>query len=242
MPTEPDLSFVVPAFNEAERMRDTIPEMIAYIRSRPEIGSFEILVVDDGSSDGTAARARDLLDGVPGRVLAYEPNRGKGAAVRHGMLAARGRIRLFSDVDLSTPIDEIPRFLHAHAEGMDVVIGSRKRPGARVERHQPLLRESMGKIFTFLSNVLVVSGVSDFTCGFKSFTAPAAERVFPHLTLEDWSFDTELLWLVRRHGLRMREVPVRWRDDPATRVSRFRDTVRSLQGLVRLVRRRLDIA
>jgi hypothetical protein len=154
---------------------------------------------------------------------------------------ARGRIRLFSDVDLSTPLEEIPRFLRAHAAGHDVVIGSRKRPGARVEQHQPWLRESMGKVFTFLSNVLVVSGVSDFTCGFKSFTADAAERVFPHLTLEDWSFDTELLWLVRCHRCSTKEVPVRWLDDPRTRVNRLRDTLHSLRGLLTLAAVRMGL-
>ena len=231
----PDFSLVIPAYNEAERLAVTLPRMLEYLESEPAVGSFEVVVVDDGSADGTADTARGLLNGNPGRVVAYTPNHGKGRAVRRGMLAARGRIRLFSDADLSTPLEEIPRFVAAHRRGYEVVIGSRKRPGARVEKHQPLLRESMGKVFTFLSNVLVVSGVSDFTCGFKSFTAQASARVFPEMTIDDWSFDTELLWRVRRAELSMKELPVRWEDDPRTHVNRMKDTLRSLEGLGRLV-------
>jgi glycosyltransferase involved in cell wall biosynthesis len=237
MSKKPDFSLVIPAYNEAERLPATLPRMVSYLDGLPGV-SYEIVVVDDGSADETAARAEAELNGSPGRVISYRPNRGKGCAVKRGMLASEGRIRLFSDADLSTPLTEIPRFLAAHRRGYDVVIGSRKRPGARVVRRQPLLRESMGKVFTLLSNVLVVSGVSDFTCGFKSFTAEASERVFPRMEIEDWSYDTELLWLVRDEGLRLKEVPVSWEDDPRTKVSRVKDTVRSLKGLLRMARRR----
>lgn len=228
----------MPAYNEAARLartlpviRERLPDLVAGRRA-------EILVVDDGSSDATADTATRLLDGFPGRVVSYRTNRGKGHALIRGMLAARGAVRLFSDADLSTPLDEIPRFLAAHDAGADVVIGSRKRPGANVERHQPPTRESLGKVFTALANVLVLSGVSDFTCGFKSFTAPAAERIFSELTAWDWSFDVEALWLARKHGFRLREVPVTWRNDPQTKVHLKRDILRSFAGLLRIVRRR----
>jgi dolichyl-phosphate beta-glucosyltransferase len=236
--TSVDFSLVVPAYNESDRLLRTLPEMRERLaRLLPE-REFEIVVVDDGSEDGTADTARRLLDGFPGRVLSYGENRGKGYALIRGMLGARGAIRLFSDADLSTPLAEIPGFLAAHAAGADAVIGSRKRPGADVERHQPVIRESMGKVFTALANILVVSGVSDFTCGFKSFTARAAEDVFSRMTSHDWSFDVEVLWLVRRLGYRLKELPVRWRDDPRTKVDLKRDTLRSFVGLMKLVRQR----
>jgi dolichyl-phosphate beta-glucosyltransferase len=209
--------------------------MVEALRSDGIPGVAEIVLVDDGSDDGTAEVAGKLFRPIPHRVISYLPNRGKGHAVRVGMLSARGRIRLLSDADLSTPLDEIPRFLAAHRAGYDVVIGSRKRPGARVEVRQPWLRESMGKIFTFLSGTLVASGITDFTCGFKSFTAEAAETVFSRLRLPDWSYDTELLWRVRSLGLKLREVPVRWTDDPATRVNRLRDAIRSFGGILRVL-------
>lgn len=234
----PAFSLIVPAYNEAERLSTTLPRMVREVVALFPPETAEIVVVNDGSSDDTAERASELLADFPARVVSYAQNRGKGYAVREGMLAARGAIRLFTDADLSTPLSEIPRFLEAHRRGASVVIGSRKRPGAKVDRRQPLLRESMGRVFTFLSNVLVVSGVTDFTCGFKSFTAEAAERVFPRIQLTDWTFDTELLWLVRRAGFSLREVPVRWEDDPRTRVRRLSATVHSLAGLARLTIRR----
>lgn len=236
----PGLSLVIPAYNEAERLGQTVPEIRDALDGLAVPGGVEVVVVDDGSRDGTADRARELLEGMNARVISYEPNRGKGRAVKVGMLEARGAIRLLSDADLSTPLAEIPRFLAAHRRGYSAVIGSRKRPGARVEIHQPLLRETMGKLFTFLSNVLVVSGVSDFTCGFKSFTARAAREVFTRLVLEDWSYDTEVIWRVRRQGLSLKEVPVRWRDDPRSRVSPMSDSVRSFQGILKLLRMRCN--
>jgi dolichyl-phosphate beta-glucosyltransferase len=213
--------------------------MLDFLRSCPELRAPEIVIVDDGSTDGTADLARRLLGDFPGRVVSYAQNRGKGHAVKTGMLAAVAPIRLFCDADLSTPIEEIPRFLAAHRAGHDVVIGSRKRPGARVQVHQPIVRESMGKVFTCLASILVVSGVTDFTCGFKSFTGEAAEAVFPRLTVEDWCYDAELLFLVRRLGMTLKEVPVCWEDDPDTRVNAIRDTIRSFLGLLRLFRRRI---
>jgi dolichyl-phosphate beta-glucosyltransferase len=237
-PKSVDFSLVVPAYNEADRLVRTLPVMREKLGTLLPERSVEIVLVDDGSADATADTARRLLDGYPGRVISYGGNRGKGYAVIQGMLGARGAVRLFSDADLSTPLEEIPAFLAAHEAGADAVIGSRKRPGADVERHQPLIRESMGKVFTALANVLVVSGVSDFTCGFKSFTAHTAEGVFSRMTSHDWSFDVEVLWLVRRMGYRLTEVPVRWRDDPRTKVNLKRDTIRSFLGLMRLAKQK----
>jgi hypothetical protein len=150
------------------------------------------------------------------------------------MLEARGDLVLMTDADLSTPIEELERLLARLRDGAQVAIGSRKMPGASIEVHQPFLREAMGRIFTWLTSRLVVD-VSDVTCGFKLFTRRAATAIFSRTTLDDWSFDAEVLFLARRLGLGIVEVPVAWRDVPGTKVHRGRDAVRSALGLARIV-------
>jgi len=170
--------------------------------------------VDDGSTDGTAARAaRERV-----RVLRHEPNRGKGYAVRRGMLAATGERRLLTDADLSTPIEELAKLQAALDEGYDVAIGSRAIAGARIEVHQPAYREAMGRLFNRLVQVLLLPGLHDTQCGFKLFSAGAAGAAFAPATLDGFSFDVEALYLARQRGLRIAEVPVTWRNDAATRV------------------------
>jgi dolichyl-phosphate beta-glucosyltransferase len=230
--TAPHLSVVVPAYHEIHRLPASLDVMLAWLAGQPYAS--ELVVVDDGSTDGTADLARRRLAGFPHQVLVHGANRGKGAAVRTGMLAARGAFVLFTDADLSTPIDEAERFLALHAEGAPVVIGTRKAPGAQVLRRQSVVRERMGRVYTWLSSVLVCPGVTDFTCGFKSFRADAARRVFSRLLEPGWAYDTELLFLVRRLGYPVREVPVRWTNDESTRVRLLRDTVGSLAGLARI--------
>ena len=229
-----DLSIVVPAFNEAGRIGAPLREIDRYLRGLEQ--SSEIIVVDDGSSDGTAdvvrAVAADLS--VPLTVLSSASNRGKGHAVRVGMGHATGRAVLMTDADLSTPIEELGRLLPCLANGVDVVIGSRKMPGAVIEERQPWLRESMGRVFTLLINLLLVQ-VSDVTCGFKLFTREAASATFGRMRIDDWSFDAEALYVARRLGLRIQEVPVRWHDVAGTKVNRGLDALRSLGGILRIL-------
>ena len=229
---QPELSLVIPAYNEERRLGPTLQRVLPYLASRNQ--SFEVLVVDDGSSDGTVALAASFAPRWPVRVLKNGRNRGKGYAVKRGMLEARGRYAVFADADLSTPVEELERFLPHLAAGCDVVIGSRKMQGARIHHRQPLHRELMGRVFTFLVRLLVVGGISDITCGFKAFRQAAARGIFCRLRLEDWSFDAELLFLTRRLGLRLQEVPVSWSDAPATKVRLLRDTLSSLRGLLRI--------
>jgi dolichyl-phosphate beta-glucosyltransferase len=178
----------------------------------------EIVVVDDGSTDDTAAAAR-ASGGESLVLLRHEPNRGKGYAVRRGMLAAMGARRLMTDADLSTPIEELEKLMAELDRGFDVAIGSRAIEGARIDVHQPLYREAMGRAFNALVQRLLLPGLHDTQCGFKLFSAAAAEAAFSAGRLDGFSFDVEALFLARRRGLRIAEVPVVWRNDAATRVS-----------------------
>ena len=210
----PALSVVIPAYNEALRLPATLTRVSEHLAARG-LGH-EIVVVDDGSSDATADVARAAGDLV--RVLRHEPNRGKGYAVRRGMLAATGERRLMTDADLSTPIEELAKLEAEIDRGFDVAIGSRAVAGATIEVHQPAYREAMGRFFNVLVQALLLPGLADTQCGFKLFTAPAAEAAFGACRLDGFSFDVEALYVARRRGLRVAEVPVVWRNDAATRV------------------------
>jgi dolichyl-phosphate beta-glucosyltransferase len=211
----PDLTVVIPAYNEASRLPRTLERVRGYLDAQR--ADYELLVVDDGSQDDTAARARAA--GGPRLVLvSNDGNRGKGYSVRRGMLAARGRRRLMSDADLSTPIEELPRLAARMDEGYDVVIASRALPGSRIEVHQPFYRENMGRLFNLLVRLAVVPGLRDTQCGFKLFSAAAAEAAFSASRLDGFAFDVEALYLARRRGFRIAELPVVWRNDAATRV------------------------
>ena len=211
------LSVVIPVFNEEAGLRAALEQTGRFLATH-ESGGHEIVVCDDGSRDGSAKLAESLAAQWPVRVLRWEQNRGKGAVVRDGMLAARGDPVLFMDADLSTPLDELPRFLAALKEGADVAIATRKHHGARIERPQPWHRVALGKNYTRLANALLGLHVSDFTCGFKLFTAAAAKAVFSRQRLDRWSFDAEIVFLAHRLGLRVAELPVRWADRPDSRV------------------------
>jgi dolichyl-phosphate beta-glucosyltransferase len=228
-----ELSVVVPAFNEAARIVEPLRRIDRHLQMRAL--SAELLIVDDGSTDGTADVVRRLAPelATPVRVISSTPNRGKGHVVKVGMTNARGQAVLMTDADLSTPIEELDRLLPVLRDGTQVVIGSRKMTGATVEVHQPLLREWMGRVFTLLTRLLVVR-VSDVTCGFKLFSREAAESIFSRVTLPDWSFDAEALYLARRLGFGVREVPVTWHDVAGTKVNRLRDARRAALGLLRI--------
>jgi dolichyl-phosphate beta-glucosyltransferase len=214
--TEPALSVVVPALNEEDRLPRTLERIVSHLSRRRE--GYELVVVDDGSRDRTA----ELAQAAGATVLRNETNRGKGYAVRRGMLAARGARRLMTDADLSTPIEELDRLCARMDEGHDVVIGSRALPGSRIEVRQPWYRENMGRFFNLFVRALAVPGVTDTQCGFKLFSGAAARDVFSAARLDGFSFDVEVLFLARRKGYRIAEVPVIWRNDAATRVSLLR--------------------
>ena len=214
--SSPALSVVIPAYNEVQRLPPTLERIRAHLAGRA--GGHEVLVVDDGSTDATAA----VAEAAGATVLRNEANRGKGYSVRRGMLHARGERRLMTDADLSTPIEELERLLACMDEGYDVVIGSRALPGSRIEVHQPWYRENLGRVFNGLVRALVLPGLQDTQCGFKLFSAPAARDAFSAARLDGFSFDVEALYVARRRGYRIAEVPVVWRNDAATRVGLLR--------------------
>lgn len=230
--TNPRLSIVIPAYNESRRLPPTLDKVKAWARAQPY--PVEIVIVDDGSRDGTADLARSALAGLDHQVIVHEKNRGKGGGIKTGMCAARGEFVLFSDADLSTPIEEAERFMAEHEKGVPIVIGTRKSQGAQVLKRQNPIRENMGKVFTLLSNWLVCPGISDFTCGFKSFRADACKDIFTKQCEMGWAYDSEVLYLARRLRHEVREVPVRWVNDESTRVNLLRDSVGSLAGLLRI--------
>jgi len=228
-----ELSVVVPAYNEAGRIADTLRRIDSYLQARGLAS--ELLVVDDGSTDGTAEVVRRLTAelATPLVLVSSAPNRGKGHAVKAGVLRACGRAVLLSDADLSTPIEELEKLRACVANGAQVAIGSRKMRGAVIEVRQPFVREALGRVFTFLTRLVIVP-VSDATCGFKLFSHEAAAAIFSRLRLTDWSFDAEALFLASRLGFRIHEVPVRWSDTVGTKVHRGRDAVRAALGLARI--------
>lgn len=230
----PRYSVVIPAYNEAGRLPRTLELVNIFLRSGQ--WPHEILVVDDGSQDRTAEVVRAFAAVHPEVRLLQQPrNRGKGAAIQAGVAATRGELVLFSDADLSTPIEELPRLEAALADGAAVAIASRAVAGARIEEHQPFYREWMGKSFNRMVQWLVLPGLHDTQCGFKLFRGEAARALFPQLTIPGFGFDVEVLYVARRQGLVIREVPVAWRNSRQSKVSPLRDAWRMLGDLFRIL-------
>ncbi len=233
--TAPYLSVVIPAYNEARRLPGTLQRLRAYFTSRSI--AVEVLVVDNRSSDGTAA-AGAAVDWPAIRIVEEAARAGKGAAVRTGMLAAQGQYVLFSDADLSTPIEEVDALLTAIHAGADVAIASRGLPASRVEVHQPWYRERMGKTFNALVQLLVLRGIKDTQCGFKCFRAAAVGPLFEPLQTAGFGFDVEVLARACDLGFQIAEVPTRWINSPDSRVRPGVDSVRMFLELL-AIRRRL---
>jgi dolichyl-phosphate beta-glucosyltransferase len=234
----PALSVVVPAFNEAQRLPPSLLQIVEYLRQRGV--DYEIVVVDDGSTDGTPAVAEAILTplGARGRVLRNPRNLGKGASVRRGMLAARGARVLFSDADLSTPIEEVEKLERALDEGAGVAIGSRAVDRALVEQRQSWPRDVVGRCFNFVVRAFAVRGIQDTQCGFKLFAGEVVAPIFARARIDRFGFDVEVLTLAQRLGIAIAEVPVRWRNNPDSRVTlaqgarAFLDPIRVRAGLL----------
>ena len=217
------LSIIVPSFNEEVRLPASLSLITAYVSSTKR--STEVLVVDDGSNDRTAEVAASFADRIPNlRVLSNGENRGKGYSVRHGMQEARGEYVLFTDADLSAPIEEADKLLSALRQ-YDVAIGSRALNRDLIDVHESLFREFAGIIFNRIVRIVLWLPFVDTQCGFKAFRRERCRIIFEQQRIERFGFDPELLYLARHHGLKATEIPVRWSHSPATKINMMRDSI-----------------
>jgi dolichyl-phosphate beta-glucosyltransferase len=229
----PTLSVIIPAYNEERGVRGTLRLLSAYLAARE--WQWEVRVVDDGSTDGTRQIVEEFSRSEPRVVLQAEPHRGKGGAVRAGMLASRAAYRFMCDADLSMPVREIDRFMPP-AFDTDVAIGSREGIGAR-RVGEPLFRHVAGRVFNSLVRFSTIRDIQDTQCGFKMFSAAAAQTIFPRVTVEGWAFDIEVLYLARLHNLRVREIPIEWHFRADSRLRMGRDSITMLREVMRVRRR-----
>ncbi len=224
----PFLSLIIPAYNEEQRLPRTLTQIQAFLSEQPY--ESEVLVVENGSTDQTAAVVEEF---APDVRLLREPERGKGLAVRRGMMESAGDYRFICDADLSMPIDEVNRFLPPNLDAYDIAIASREVPGA-VRHNEPAYRHWIGRVFNLVVRTMAVPGFQDTQCGFKCFTAEAAEVLFPLQRLDGWTFDVELLYVALRMGYRVKEVPINWYYFPGSRVRIVQDSWLMLADLFRI--------
>lgn len=228
-----DLTIVVPAYNEEQRLGASITAMLRYLSENNING--ELVVVDDGSTDGTAQVARDAAAEFPAlstNVIRYEQNRGKGFAVKTGLQAAKSDLALFSDADLSTPIDEMHKLLDPVRSGeYDVTFGSRAIDRSLIGTHQPWRREQGGKVMNLIIRTMSGLPFADTQCGFKAFNMTKFRPLLDVMHIDRFGFDVEFLFVAKHHGLRLAEIPVRWNDVAGSKVSVLRDTRRMISEL-----------
>jgi len=213
----PTVSFIIPAYNEAERIPQTLVDMDKRLSGVDY--SYEILFVNDGSKDNTASVVRNMAKMVKNlKLVDLKENVGKGGAVKQGMLLAAGRVRLFTDADNSTSIDQFAKMIPLFKEGYGVVIGSRAMKGAQLDPPEPFYRQVIGKALNFLVQLFLLPGIWDTQCGFKAYTDEAAEKIFIISKTVGWGFDVETLVLAKRLGFRIKEIPVHWVNDTRSHV------------------------
>jgi dolichyl-phosphate beta-glucosyltransferase len=225
------LSVVIPAYNEEDRIVKTLERVSQYLERQSYTA--ELIVVDDGSTEQTVPVVLNFLKRInTGTLLQNGRNRGKGYSVRKGVLNSRGQFVLFSDADLSTPIEEITKLLKAVQGEFDIAIGSRGLKSSDVQVHQPWFREYMGKTFNLIIRLLLLSRFHDTQCGFKCFRGDVARELFALQTLDHYSFDVEILLLAKLRHYRVLEVPVQWMNEPNSRVSAIKDSARMLKDVL----------
>lgn len=229
----PFLSIIIPAHNEETRLPHALEQALAFLKTQDY--DSEILVVENGSHDRTFEVAQEFSQSHPTLRVIRETERGKGRAVRRGMLEARGQYRFMCDADLSMSIEQVNRFLPPQSQNVDVAIGSREAAGA-VRFDEPPYRHIGGRVINLIIRILILPGLQDTQCGFKCFSAAAAEQVFSRQILGGWSFDIEVLYIARRLGLTIREIPIRWRFDPETKLSAVQDALRMVRDIFRIHR------
>lgn len=235
MSKKPYISVVVPVYNEERRIKN-LTYIVSYLKKQKY--SWEIVLVNDGSKDKTQDKLNQLKRKRNFTIISYNENQGKGFAVKTGMLSAKGKYRVFTDIDLSTPITEFDKLL-PYLNKYDIVIGSRKMKESNVITRQPFIRELLGRMFTLLSQKVLQVDVSDFTCGFKCFSSKAVNKTFSKQTINGWGFDSEILHIgkITKHSIK--EIPVIWRNDPRTKV-KFPGAV--ISSFIELIKIRINSA
>lgn len=229
-----DLSIIIPAYNEEKRIEKTIQNIVSYL-AKKFADNYEIIIVDDRSKDKTVEIVKKLSrENEKIKIMVDEENYGKGYSVKKGMLNAQGKYLLFSDADLSTPIEELDKLLFWIEKGYDIAIGSRSLKDSQVIVHQPFYREMMGKIFNKLVKIWCLSDFVDTQCGFKLFKKEVAKEIFTQTKINRFAFDVEILYLAKRNGLRVKEIPVCWINSPASRVNPIFDSLKMLIDLLRI--------
>lgn len=228
------LSLIIPVFNEERRLYKTFSALEDFFQENT-FKRLEVIFADDGSTDGTAQAVQSFGRKHPEvRLVSYPSNKGKGFAVRRGMLEAQGAYRLMCDADMSTPLGEFKKFLVPMEQDYSVIIGTRKAAGASIRKPQVWHRRKLGEGYTWLANIVTGLRVSDFTCGFKCFSGEAADRIFRAARISRWSYDAEILYLAHKNGFAACEVPVTWMNDEDSRVRLASDVWRSFIDLIRI--------
>jgi glycosyltransferase involved in cell wall biosynthesis len=229
----PQLSIVIPAYNESARIENALERVMTCVEEQG--WDAEVLIVDDGSTDNTAAIVEEWMSRYPRlHLLQNLGNRGKGYSVRNGLLQAAGEVVMFTDADLSAPMEEAGRLLAAIADGADVAIGSRWMDRTRQTIHQPLYRQFFGRCFNWITRAVMGLPFKDTQCGFKAFKRPAAQVIFRLQTIERWGFDPEILFIARKLKYVIREVPVTWGHDERSRMSYLKDGMKMLQDMAKI--------
>lgn len=229
-------SLIIPTYNEEREIETTLKYTLEYLQKQPY--SFEIIVADDGSIDNTVQISQKWAEKYPDniKVIAFSPNQGKGSVVKEAMLHhTKGSIRCFYDADASTPIEEVEKLIHEIVKnGYDIAIGSRALPESKIEVPQPLYRQTMGKIYNLILRCFRLTHFRDTQCGCKCFNEKSVHIVFPRQTLKRFSFDAEILFIAEKHGLKIKEVPIRWRNRKESRVHPIKDSARMFWDLLKI--------
>lgn len=215
MAKNPNLSVVIPAYNEEKIIQGSLTKVISYLKRKKF--DWELIISDDGSRDKTYKIVGKLTSSKV-RLVRLVKNRGKGAALREGILKAMGDYIIFMDADLSVPLENIEIFFNTLKKGTDVAIASRRVKGAKILVHQPWHRESMGRVFTFLTQLVTGTDIADFTCGFKGFRKESAQKIFRASLINRWAYDAEIIFLAKKFGLKITEIPIVWKNREDTRV------------------------
>jgi dolichyl-phosphate beta-glucosyltransferase len=226
-----DLSIVVPAYNEEKIIKISLEKIVGFLKKKKY--SWEVVVVDDGSQDSTSEVVSNMKN-TNIKLVRLGQNRGKGGALREGMLKAKGKIIVFMDADLSVPLTNIDKFYKELKNGTDVVIASRRTKGAKIAIHQPWHREKMGQVFTALTRLFIGTNTSDFTCGFKGFRHEAARKIFKNLLINRWAYDAEIIFLAEKFDYQVKELPIEWKNRIDTRVRLSGVVLETLRDLLKI--------